>query len=76
MARAIHQLTPERAKHKSRQIGQHRDGGGLFLSVKPPKAASWIFRYMLNGKAREMALAHIRTYRSLQPVKKPARPAS
>jgi integrase len=56
MARAIHQLTPERAKFKSKKPGLHRDGGGLFLSVKPPKAASWVFRYMLNGRAREMGL--------------------
>jgi hypothetical protein len=56
MARTIHQLTPGRADYKSKMPGLHRDGGGLFLSVKPPMAASWVFRYMLKGKVREMGL--------------------
>jgi len=56
MARAIHKLTPERVRNKSKVPGLYADGGGLYLRVSPPAACSWIYRYMINGKAREMGL--------------------
>jgi hypothetical protein len=34
----------------------HSDGGGLYLRVSTPTARSWVFRYMLEGKTREMGL--------------------
>lgn len=55
-------LTPERAKQKSAQPGLHLDEAGLYLRVSrsgPTSktcASSWVFRYMLKGKAREMGL--------------------
>lgn len=36
--------------------GRHVDGGGLQLLVKPTGARSWVFRYMMAGKAREIGL--------------------
>jgi len=36
--------------------GLHADGGGLYLRVGRGGAKSWCFRYMLQGKAREMGL--------------------
>jgi Arm DNA-binding domain len=33
------------------------DGGGLYLQIKPAGTKSWLFRYTLRGRAREMALA-------------------
>jgi integrase len=33
----------------------YADGGGLYLQVTE-RGASWIYRYMLNGRAREMGL--------------------
>lgn len=36
--------------------GRHVDGGGLQLLVKPSGARSWVFRYMLAGKSREIGL--------------------
>jgi hypothetical protein len=66
MAKAVHKLTPDRVKHKSKRLGLHGDGGGLYLSVKPPSAASWVFRYMLEeettafaGSVAEAALGHV-----------------
>ena len=56
MARTIHKLTPAFAERKSKKPGLHGDGGGLYLCVTPPSARSWVFRYMLGGKAREMGL--------------------
>ncbi len=43
-------------KVKSAEPGRHVDGGGLQLLVKPTGARSWVFRYMISGKAREIGL--------------------
>jgi integrase len=32
------------------------DGGGLYLQVAPGDTKSWLFRYMLRGRSREMGL--------------------
>ena len=52
---ALHQLVP---LNLSRELkpGRYPDGGGLFLQVFRNGSKSWCFRYMLNGKAREMGL--------------------
>ena len=36
--------------------GRHADGGGLHLLVKDSGARSWVFRFMLNGKSRDLGL--------------------
>jgi integrase len=36
--------------------GFHADGNGLYLAVSPAGSRSWIFRYMLRGKSRDMGL--------------------
>ena len=36
--------------------GMHHDGRGLYLKASPPGGASWILRYMLDGKAHTMGL--------------------
>ncbi len=40
---------------KSKGIGLHHDGRGLYLQVKNG-GRSWVFRYMLSGKSRYMGL--------------------
>jgi integrase len=40
----------------SKPAGFHADGGGLYLSVSATGARSWILRYMLRGKSRDMGL--------------------
>lgn len=37
------------------------DGGGLYLQVGKTEAKSWIFRFMLKGKARAMGLGPLHT---------------
>jgi len=37
--------------------GRHADGAGLHLLVKKSGARSWVFRYMLNGKSRDLGLS-------------------
>lgn len=36
--------------------GRYGDGGGLWFQVQGVSQRSWLFRYMLNGRAREMGL--------------------
>jgi integrase len=42
---------------KSAKPGRHADGGGLHLLVKKSGARSWVFRFMLKGKARDIGLS-------------------
>lgn len=41
--------------------GMHPDGLGLYLQVTPAGNRSWIFRYMLDGKARAAGLGPLHT---------------
>lgn len=36
--------------------GYHADGAGLYLLVAPEGTASWVFRYTIRGRKREMGL--------------------
>lgn len=36
--------------------GRYGDGGGLWLQVRDAEHRSWLFRYTLHGRAREMGL--------------------
>lgn len=41
---------------KNAKPGRHSDGGGLQLLVKESGARSWVFRFMLKGKSRDIGL--------------------
>jgi integrase len=41
---------------KNAKGGMHADGSGLYLRVQDSGAKSWIFRFQLNGKRREMGI--------------------
>lgn len=47
-------LTELKIKHA--KPGYWLDAGGLYLQVSPSGAKSWIYRFQLNGKRREMGL--------------------
>jgi integrase len=53
MARTLNRLTA-REVATATQPGMYADGAGLYLRVARGK--SWVLRYMLDGKAREMGL--------------------
>jgi integrase len=59
MARAIARLTAVEVRKVPK--GMHADGGGLWLHVNQAGARSWIFRFMLRGRAREMGLGPVHT---------------
>lgn len=54
----IHHLDPGtyKARLKAKEPGTYGDGGGLYLQVSKTGSASWIFRYQLNSKRRDMGL--------------------
>lgn len=55
MPRKLHNaLTPLTVKNA--KPGRHADGAGLHLLVKPTGARSWVYRFMLNGKSRDVGL--------------------
>lgn len=55
MARETERLPPVSVK-KIKEPGYHADGGGLYLQVTKTGARTWVFRYTIGGRAREMGL--------------------
>lgn len=62
MTRIYRRLTVATVKALAakRTLGKHADGDGLYLVVTPTGTVSWSFRYMLNGRPREMGLGPLR----------------
>jgi integrase len=58
MARQLNRLSP--VAIKKAKPGMWPDGGGLYLQIRPGVAGttrrSWVFRYAVNGKDRQMGL--------------------
>lgn len=42
--------------------GFYCDGGGLYLQVSNARSKSWVFRYTLNGRKRDMGLGSLATF--------------
>src|SRR5262245_14706084 len=55
MARTVNRLT-DRTVRALKAPGFHHDGGGLYLQVSPSGAKSWVFRFKINGRRRDMGL--------------------
>jgi integrase len=60
MARTINRLSP-RTVAAINMAGMHADGGGLYLQVSRYDTKSWIFRFTLNGRERQMGLGGLNT---------------
>jgi integrase len=60
LAREVEKLTAL-AVTRQKHPGLYGDGRGLYLQVKDSGAKSWLYRYMLNGRAREMGLGPLHT---------------
>lgn len=60
MARLIDKLTPLGVS-KATKPGHYGDGAGLWLQVSATGSKSWIFRFTLAGKQREMGLGSVHT---------------
>lgn len=55
MARQVDRLKPLNVE-RLKEPGYYPDGGGLYLQISPSLSKSWIFRFTLSGRAREMGL--------------------
>src|SRR5215470_9958861 len=60
MARTTGRLTALKVS-RAKRPGMYADGGGLYLQVTEG-GASWVYRYMLAGRAREMGLGPLALY--------------
>lgn len=54
-SRQLHRLNALRIS-KEVEPGLHADGGGLYLQISASGSRSWVFRFKLAGRAREMGL--------------------
>jgi integrase len=57
---------------KQKTPGCYPDGGGLYLQVGPSGGKSWLFRFTLTGRSREMGLGALNA-RSLAEAREEAR---
>src|SRR6266481_8594384 len=58
MARRLNRLTAVEVRAIDEK-GMYHDGGGLYLQVSASGAKSWIFRFTLDGRSREMGLGPV-----------------
>jgi len=61
MARAFEKLSDLKVR-KVKTPGYLGDGGGLYLQVSPSLSKSWVFRYQIDGRTREMGLGSFNTF--------------
>ncbi|MCK1400102.1 integrase arm-type DNA-binding domain-containing protein [Bradyrhizobium sp. 4] len=59
MGRAVNQLSDKWIKKTDIPPGLYGDGNGLYLQVSSFNTKSWIFRFMLSGRARKMGLGDL-----------------
>jgi integrase len=59
LARTTERLTALKVR-RAKRPGMYADGHGLYLQVTEG-GASWVYRFMLNGRAREMGLGPVHT---------------
>ena len=59
MANGINRLSA-RAVETAKSSGLIADGGGLYLQVSKSGAKSWLYKFMLNGRSREMGLGSLK----------------
>lgn len=61
MSRPIHKLSARGVATASKP-GLYSDGGGLYLQVSKSGSKSWIYRFMMNRKVRDMGLGSIHDF--------------
>ena len=60
MAREVNKLSTF-AVSRAKEPGYFLDGAGLYLQVSSSGSKSWIFKFTLNGRPREMGLGPVHT---------------
>jgi integrase len=60
MARALNRLSALRVA-RAKEPGMYADGGSLYLRIAPGGSRQWIFRYVTNGRLRDMSIGPAHT---------------
>lgn len=60
MPKVINKLTAKSVASKKKS-GYYLDGNGLYLQISDSGSKSWVLRFMLKGRAREMGLGSVTT---------------
>ena len=58
MGQSLHKLNRNLVKGLS-EPGRYSDGGGLYLMIRKSGLKTWLFRYMLDGRRRDMGLGTV-----------------
>jgi len=54
--KTLNRLRPDEIKKLSKQVGRHSDGGSLYLVVRSPGRAAWVFRFRDGATVRSKGL--------------------
>jgi hypothetical protein len=60
MARALNRLSVLKVA-RAKEPGMYADGGSLYLRIAPGGSRQWIFRYVTNGRLRDMSIGPAHT---------------
>ena len=60
VARTLNRLSAFKVE-KAKRPGMYADGGGLYLRVAEGGSKQWIFRYVANGRLRDMGIGPCHT---------------
>jgi integrase len=58
MARSLHRLSALKVD-RTKTPGMYADGGGLYLRVADGGSKQWIYRYVTNGRPRDMGIGPV-----------------
>ena len=54
--KTLNRLRPHEIDKLSKQVGRHSDGGSLYLVVRSPGRAAWVFRFRDGATVRSKGL--------------------
>ena len=74
MARPLHRLSALKVD-RTKAPGMYADGGGLYLRVAEGGSKQWIYRYVTNGRPRDMGIGPVHVL-TLAEAREKAREAS
>ena len=74
MSRTLNRLSALKAE-RTKQPGMYADGGGLYLRVAEGGSKQWIYRYVTNGRPRDMGIGPVHVF-TLAEARERAREAS
>lgn len=71
MAGVRHKLNRNLVKGLN-EPGRYNDGGGLYLMIRKSGLKTWIFRYMIDGRSRDMGLGTLSQLNDIDTARKAA----